>query len=190
MAAIRDIIGKKSKNSSTARDEASRLIEQNKSEAKRQLRADLEKELFSIMENHVSRSILEATMVFKAPDSQSENDQVLWPISIKWPKRDKRSNHPGNIDGEMNTDLILRYAVERITLPSGEALFRRLTRQSIVQDYFIHLFWLVKLKLFRHVNEDDKDEAWLLTQLSLIYSQLLTAVGQRAKVRVSLELSF
>jgi hypothetical protein len=159
------------------------LIEQNKSEAKRQLRSDLEKELFSIMENHVSRSVLEATMVFKSPDTRhSENSHAVFPIAIKWPKRDKRSEHPGNVDGEMNTDLILRYSVERIKLPSGEALFRRMMRLPIIQDYYIHLFWLVKLKLFRHINEDDKDEAWLLTQLALLYSQLLTAVGQRAKV--------
>lgn len=45
-----------------------------------------------------------------------------WPIPVKWPKRDPRCSQNQldvPVDGELNTDLLLHYAVERISLPSG-----------------------------------------------------------------------
>lgn len=182
---LKDLTGKKTK--SAHRAEKSRKSEQQKYEAKRQMRLKLEKDLQSDVDSYVTRSVLDGDLQFSAPDfdssepmDRSELDMTQFPIPIRWPARDSRSHNPENVDGEMDPDLLLRYGVERINLPSGEGLFIWLAKQQCIQQYFIFLFWMIKVKLFQNVNPDTNDEIYLLKKMSGQYSLIIEMLGERA----------
>ena len=72
----------------------------------------------------------------------------------------------------MDPVLLLRYSVEKINLPSGENMFRWLVRQSTIQQYFVYLFWLIKVKFFEK-DSDPENESFLLRGLSVEYVKIL-----------------
>ena len=72
----------------------------------------------------------------------------------------------------MDPTLLLRYSVEKINLPSGENMFRWLVRQTTVQQYFVYLFWLVKVKFFER-DSDPENECFLLRGLSVEYVKIM-----------------
>ena len=72
----------------------------------------------------------------------------------------------------MDPTLLLRYSVEKINLPSGENMFRWLVRQSTVQQYFVYLFWLIKVKFFEK-DSDPENESFLLRGLSVEYVKIM-----------------
>ena len=72
----------------------------------------------------------------------------------------------------MDPALLLRYSVEKINLPSGENMFRWLGRQSMIQQYFVYLFWLVKVKFFER-DSDPENETFLLRGLSVEYVKIM-----------------
>lgn len=72
----------------------------------------------------------------------------------------------------MDPTLLLRYSVEKINLPSGENMFRWLVRQSTVQQYFVCLFWLIKVKFFEK-DSDPENESFLLRGLSVEYVKIM-----------------
>ena len=47
-------------------------------------------------------------------------------------------------------------------------------------NYFVALFWLIKIKFFQ--NESDwNDEAYLLRMMSIQYSKVMDIIGSKAK---------
>lgn len=72
----------------------------------------------------------------------------------------------------MDPALLLRYSVEKINLPSGENMFRWLVRQSTIQQYFVYLFWLTKVKFFER-DSDPENESFLLRGLSVEYVKIM-----------------
>ena len=76
----------------------------------------------------------------------------------------------------MDPALLLRYAVERIHLPSGEIMFYWLGRQVRIQQYFVYLFWLVKVKFFER-STDCENESYLLRELSVEHVHIMELLG-------------
>lgn len=172
---LKDLRGKRSKSNLK---EKSLKSEQLKSEAKKALRLKYEKILQSNMESYMTRSIMDNDLAYHAPIDWSKESH--WPISIKWPENDQRSNNPENIDGVMDPHVLLQYAITRIVLPFGESMFRWILRQNCMINYFVAIFWLVKIKFFQ--NESDwNDEAYLLRVLSIHYSKFIEIIGTKAK---------
>jgi hypothetical protein len=173
-ANLRDLKGKKSKNN---QKERSKKFEQQKNEAKKMQRLKLEKDLAGNMEQFVTRSAHDPELNFTAPFNDTED--LHWPISIKWPDRDPRSLNPENAEGQMDPELILQYAVGRINLPACEPMFLWLMRQAIIQDYFVSLFWLIKVKFFQAISTTD-DEEYLIKSLSITFAKIIDLVALRA----------
>jgi hypothetical protein len=156
----------------------SKKSEAMKLEKKRQYRQKLEKELQLNIESYVTRSVMDPEMIFKTP---LPGEPVRWPIPLRWPSKDLRSRYPENADGEMRADVLLRYALERISLPSGEAVFRWVVSKTSVQDYFVNLFWLLKVKFFQKgVSAEEED--YLLSQTGGLYVKIVDEFTQRALV--------
>lgn len=139
---MRETKNKKSK--STNQTEKSKKSEQLKNEAKRINRMKIERKLTQNMDQFLTRSVMDGELRFEAPllvDAPPD-----WPVTVKWCAKDPRSKAAENVEGEFDPDLLLRYALERINLPSGKRLFSFLVRQPVIQRYFVHLFWLLKVK--------------------------------------------
>lgn len=170
---LKEMKSKKSKTQS----EKSKKSEQLKNEAKRMNRLKLEKELQGNMENFVARSVMDQELIFQAPERV--NEEAKWPIPMKWSTRDPRSENPENSDGEFDPDLLLQYALERISLPSGKKVFSWLIRQPMVQRHFVTLFWLVKVKFFDHFSEAEI-ETYLLRLMSIEYRRIMELLAIRA----------
>ena len=51
---------------------------------------------------------------------------------------------------------LLHYALEKIHLPSGEALCKWIIKQPVAQTFFIYLFWLIKVKFFQKDQPDPR----------------------------------
>ena len=82
----------------------------------------------------------------------------------------------------MDPALLLRYAVDRIHMPPGEGIFLWLCRQPSVQEYYVYLFWLVKVKFFER-SADSANESYLLRGLSIEHvrvMELLSSYGRGA----------
>ena len=185
---IREMKNKKSK--SLNQTEKSKKSEQLKNEAKRITRMKLEKQLQAVMDEDktvVTRSVMDPDQVIMAPSSL--HTPIEFPISVKWPARDPRSAEEGNNEGQFDPDLLLRYAIERMSLPSGKKMFSWLVRQSMVQNYFVHLFWLTKVKFFETTVREEV-EAYLLRQLSIEYKNIMELLAERAHAEHEKDFAF
>lgn len=171
---LREMKNKKSK--ALNQNEKSKRTEQLKNEAKRMNRLRIEKKLQSVMENFVTRSVMDTELVFKVPDTL--NKEPEWPVPLKWSSRDPRSALPENAEGEFDPDLLLRYAIERMNLPSGRKLFTWLIKQAMIQRYFVYMFWLIKVKFFEGENIQDQ-EAYLLRLISVEYRCMVELLASR-----------
>lgn len=180
---LRDMKGKKGKKSN--KTEHTKKKEAKQFEAKKLIRLRLEKELSANIENYITRSILEPELMYRVPASSVDIvldeisfddwallDRIEFPISIKWPAKNPRSKSVDNTDGEMDPDVILQYALERITLPSGEMTFRWLLKHSVCHEFFVHLFWFIKVKFFQK-GDSQKEECYLLSKISGYYVELV-----------------
>ncbi len=176
----------KNKNAGSNAREKFKKSEQLKNEMKKQSRLKLEKKLQANMEQFLTRSILDHDLVFKAPGG---DDPPLWPITIKWPARDPRSLLPENIEGQFNPELLLMYGVLRSNIPGSEGMFRWLMKQEMMQEYFIFLFWLIKLKFFQS-DASARDEAYLLRGSSVQYAKILELIASRAYTEHEKDFSF
>jgi Protein of unknown function len=155
-------------------------------------RQKIEKDLQLGMEGYATRSVMDPELDFHAPvlddgvdgvgEEELTRNYSAWPITIRWPDTDPRSKTPDNHDGEMRPDLLLRYGVEKIQLPQGDNMFRWLTRQQTLQNYFIPLFWLIKLKFFQHASIEPNDEEFLLKLMGAEYVKLIELLASRARV--------
>jgi len=178
----------KNKNKKTANQtEKSKKSEQLKNEAKRINRMKFEKKLQQNMESFVTRSVMDNELRFEAPimvDAEAD-----WPVSVKWSAKDPRSRITENNEGEFSPDLLLRYSIERITLPSGKRLFSFLVRQPMIQRYFVSLFWLIKVKFFESDNVEDS-ECYLLRLLSIDYRRIVELLAARAHAEHEKDFAF
>ncbi|RYH13660.1 hypothetical protein EON65_35090 [archaeon] len=172
---IREMKSKKSK--AMSQSDKSKRTEQLKNDKKRENRQRIEKKLQVAMESFVTRSVMDGDLTFELPDNLSEEPD--WPVAVKWCKDDPRSLKAENSDGEFNPDLLLRYSMERITLPSGRALFAWLLKQAVLQRYFVSLFWMIKVKFFESENCEER-EAFLLRLLSVDYRLIVELMASRA----------
>jgi hypothetical protein len=183
---MRELKTKKSKAGQN-QTEKSKKSEQLKNEAKRINRMKIEKKLQQNMESFVTRSVMDSELRFEAPimvDTEAE-----WPVSIKWCAKDPRSRTAENNEGEFDPDLLLRYSIERITLPSGKKLFSFLVRQPMIQRYFVSLFWLLKVKFFESENTEDS-ECYLLRLLSIDYRHIVELLAARAHAEHEKDFAF
>lgn len=116
---------------------------------------------------------------FRTPENV--HDPPIWPIAIKWCARDPRAATMEMVEGALDPDLLLRYALERINLPSGRKLFTALIKQPLVQSYFVSLFWLIKVKFFENDAKEQIEarEMFLLRLLSLDYRQFVEMLALR-----------
>lgn len=174
---LRDIKGKKNKASN--RIARSKKTEARRYEAKKMQRQRLEKELTANMESYVMRSVLDPELDLFLSKGETTPGAEQWPISVKWCSRDPRSQHPENSDGEMSPELLLQYAVERICLPSGDSLFHWFSKNASVQQYFVYMFWFVKVKFFRRENSKDT-ETYLLSMLSAEYVRMVELLSKKS----------
>jgi len=183
-ASLEDIFGSssatrfKGKKNTKAGGGAKRSSQQ-KYEAKKGMRQRLEKQLVTNMESFVTRSVLEPEVVFVAPLSLDE--AADWPIPVKYSAADPLAQRAENADGELDPELILRYALQKISLPSGEKLFGWLARQPALQHYYLYLFWLLKTKFFQQ-ESDLHNETYLLHHASRTYAGVLELLQGRTHV--------
>ena len=183
-SSLRDAKGKKGKKSN--RTEQTKKKEAKQFEAKKLTRLRLEKELSANLENYITRSVLDSELVYRCPETApvgtvfgddliktpTKDDKIEFPISIKWPAKNPRSKDFDNADGEMDPDIIIQYSLERISLPSGEVTFRWLLKHAVAHEFFVNLFWFIKVKFFQ--KEDSKqEENYLISKVSGYYVDLV-----------------
>lgn len=160
---------------------------QQRYEAKKAMRVKLEKMLVTNMESFVTRSVLEPEVIFVSPLAIDEWPR--WPISVRYSPADPLSSQTDNADGEMDPDLILRYALQRISLPSGEKMFRWLLKQPVVHHYFLFLFWLLKVKFFQQEG-DMYNESYLLHHLSAKYAMVMEMLQGRTHIEYEKDIAY
>mmetsp|Transcript_8566 Transcript_8566/g.14232 ORF Transcript_8566/g.14232 Transcript_8566/m.14232 type:complete len:912 (-) Transcript_8566:200-2935(-) len=182
---LREMKSKKSKTLNQT--EKSKKSEQLKNEAKRINRMKIEKKLQQNMESFVTRSVMDSELRFDAPPMV--NIEADWPVTIKWCAKDPRSVLPENNEGEFDPDLLLRYSIERINLPSGKKLFNFLVRQPMLQRYFVSLFWLLKVKFFETENVEES-ECYLMRLLSIDYRRIVELLASRAHAEHEKDFTF
>ena len=182
---MRELKSKKSKTMNQT--EKSKKSEQLKNEAKRINRMKIEKKLQQNMEGFVTRSVMDSELRFEAP--LMVNSEPEWPVSIKWSAKDPLSKTAENNEGEFDPDLLLRYSIERINLPSGKKLFSFLVRQPMIQRYFAVLFWLLKVKFFESDNVEDS-ECYLLRLLSIEFRRIVELLASRAHAEHEKDFAF
>jgi hypothetical protein len=177
-ATLREMKNKKNKNLNQS--EKSKRTEQLKNEAKRMNRMRIEKKLQLNMENFVTRSVMDNEYTFQIPETMK--DEIIYPVTVKWSLRDPRSTRIENPDGEFDPDLLLRYAIERINLPSGRKLFSWLVKQTMIQSYFVALFWLLKVKFFDIPDDPEIEdrEIYLLKVLAMEYRLIVELLASRS----------
>jgi hypothetical protein len=183
---MRETKGNK-KSKSTNQTEKSKKSEQLKNEAKRINRMKIERKLTQNMDQFLTRSVMDSELRFEAPilvDAQPD-----WPVTVKWCAKDPRSQTAENVEGEFDPDLLLRYSIERINLPSGKRLFAFLVRQPVIQRYFVALFWLLKVKFFESDNVEDS-ECYLLRMLSIEYRRIVELLASRAHAEHEKDFAF
>jgi hypothetical protein len=166
---------KKPKAKSGVNADHAKKEEQVKNNSKRINRLRLERKLQQITETFVTRNVNDK--MFQLPDYVDEEPK--WSVAVKWSSKDPRSALPENAEGEFDPDLLLRYALEMIELPSGRKLFSWLIKQTVVQSYFVLLFWMIKVKFFETEQVDEK-EVFLLHKLSREYRKLVEMLAQRS----------
>ncbi len=185
---LREMKSKKSK--ALNQSEKSKKSEQLKNEAKRINRQKIEKTLQLNMEGFVARSVMDTenySSKFHAPALVT--DEATWPITVKWAAKDPRSARPENNEGEFDPELLLRYGLERINLPSGKKLFSWLIRQSVIQRYFVTLFWLTKVKFF-DAEPTAEAEAFLLRAIAMEYRLIVELLAHRAHAEHEKDFAF
>lgn len=169
---------KNKKKAAQLKHEKSKKSEQLKHETSKINRQKIEKKLSQNMESFVTRSVMDPEMKFTVPNTAyAECD---WPVTVKWSPRDPRSKIVENTEAEFDPDLLLRYAIERISLPSGRKLFSYLVRLPVIQRYFIALFWIIKVKFFDHDDDIETIEAYLMRMLSADYRVIIELLAARA----------
>lgn len=166
----RDQKGKKSKTSTRAA--RSKKSEARKSEAKKLQREKLQKDLQTNTEAYVTRSIMDQDLDYKLPDHETKP-----PISVKWCSKDVRAQRPENAEGEMDPLLLLTFGLEKIQLPSSDAVFRWLVRQPMLHSYFVHLFWFIRVKFFQR-EVGPELEGHFLQVLSSEYVKIVEALSR------------
>lgn len=178
-SSLREMKGKKSKASN--RVARSKKTEAKRYEAKKLQRMRLEKELTVNMESYVTRSVNDSDLDFHPPARRGEEqeEEVVWPISIKWPRQELRSHSMEHVEGEMSPELLLLYALERISMPAGEHMMQKVFKNMSVQLYFIYMFWLVKVKFFLNDKEEGSEE-FLLQRLSGEYVKIVELLSKKA----------
>lgn len=179
----------KSKKSRTlAQTEKSKKSEQMKNEAKRLYRMKIEKDLQGIEKRNITHSAVDEAFRFLPPSAV--NIEAEWPVPVKWSKRDPRwVPESENSEGDFDPDLLLRYAVERINLPSGKKLFCFYARQPNIQRYFVSLFWMIKVKFFEN-GDLDESECYLLRLLSIEFRSIMEMIAGRAREEHEKDFSF
>ena len=130
------------------------------------------------MDNFVTRSVLDADIEYRV-DASQESGAEQWPITLQWPNRDPRSKAPDNADGVMKPDLLLLYAIEKMSLPSGENLFKWLIKQLPVQQEFVYLFWYTKVKFFQK-DAGIHQENHLMKRISLEHIKIVELLSKKA----------
>ena len=141
----------------------------------------IENILMENMENYITRGVLDKHMVLTVAricpphahvvhgghgghgehDNSHDHTEPIeghenWPISVKRQPKDPRSNTAVNQEGEMDPLPLLLYAIEKMSFPSGEQLYKNFFQFNFcAQDYFIYLFWFIKLKFFQRDMDND-----------------------------------
>mmetsp|Transcript_12494 Transcript_12494/g.18872 ORF Transcript_12494/g.18872 Transcript_12494/m.18872 type:complete len:727 (+) Transcript_12494:158-2338(+) len=167
--------GKKSKTTRVAH--RTKESQTKRYEIKKSLRQKHEKELTQNMEGYVTRSVNEPELDFIVPSNPQE--EIRWPISIKWPNRESKVSNMEGSEGEMNPELLLLYSLERINLPSGEGIFQWFFKYTAVQQYFVYMFWFIKVLFFQSENEAGA-EKFLLRKVGKEYVKIVELLSRRA----------
>lgn len=99
-------------------------------------------------------------------------DDISLPLSVRWPSYSERSKDSNNTDGKMNIDIFLKYAVDMTQFEIGEVTLHRLFKTQSLQEYYLVLFWFIKVRFFQQ-NTSLECELSLLSLLRLIYMDLV-----------------
>lgn len=192
-AAFRD--WKYKKVGGTAREKFKKS-EQQKNEIKKLIRLKLEKKMTNDVELYVTRSVLDNDLIFTIPSplntiianttatatsatpTTSNANANIFPIPVKYPSYHPNASLPDNSDGQMNPELLLQYAVIRTNLPGNDSMYRWLMKKTVIQDYFISLFWLIKIKFFQASATAD-DEQYLLKLASCDFIKIVDLIASK-----------
>ena len=112
-----------------------------------------------------TRSVSDDTLKFRLVASFDLGlfEDIYWPISIRWPTDHPKCSDEGNYAGEFDIDTLLRFSVDHIiNLPSRTVLLTCI-RIVNIQQYFILLFWYMKLLFF-----DDNTLSEVINTLSIL----------------------
>lgn len=201
--------GKKSKAST--RIARSKKSEAKKNDIRKSNRLLCEKNLTMNIDNYITRSVNDEELKFIIPErdislggvNQFGTAETIihapsydamsmkWPISVKWPTRDMVNQQGKNVeavDGDMDPELLLKYALERINLPSGESIFHHFLHNNCIQQYFLCLFWFIKTKFFQ--NDCDNEIKYLLHMVSNEYVKIIEYLSNKAKAESNKDFIF
>ena len=91
-------------------------------------------------------------------------DDIIWPISINWPNdHPKCIENKNNAEGDMDIDMLLRFSIDHIINLPYRTVLLTCIRIKNVQQYFILLFWYMKLILF-----EDQSNSSIIETLSIL----------------------
>ena len=147
-----------------------RRTDQRKLDEKKQERLKYERRLQSNLEHYVTRAVNELTYAVPLDDGggsvrsaaantlSSESNREPWPIPLQ--------------AQEMNPRLLLSYSCERISLPSGEKMFKHFVLGYLSCHLFVYTYWFVHCKFFQPDSEGEQH--YLLQHVAAIYVKMLS----------------
>ena len=170
-------------------------VELLKDDEKKQERVRHERKLQTNLEKYVTRAVNELTYKLPAEDDgdllpeedflsacssgggglgkrrrtrklnvgEEEEELERWPIPLE--------------ATEMNPRLLLSYACERVTLPSGFKVFKHFTLSPMSCQLFVYLYWYVHCRFFQ--DNSEKEQLHLLDQVARVYVKLLNSNSLR-----------
>ena len=115
-------------------------------------------------------------------------DQIIWPLSIRWPADNRRSrnNNSSNNKGELDIDMLLRYSIDQILNLPHRTLLLKCIRISCIQKYYVILFWYMKVKLFESYDKsaDILTLSTLQRLLTLEYNRIILHLDSDSKAKL------
>jgi hypothetical protein len=194
-SSMRETKGKKNKKN--VRSEQSKKSEARRSEAKRLIRQKLEKELSANIDTYITRSVLDDELEFRCPPNvmitqdlnsitptievrplSPNSSRREFPISVRWSSRSPRSLEPDNAEAEFDPELVLQYAIERMTIVSGESTLKWLIRYPVMHEFFVYVLWFIKVKFFQKENSFN-EERYLMHKVSTGYQDVVALISKK-----------
>mmetsp|Transcript_21175 Transcript_21175/g.31177 ORF Transcript_21175/g.31177 Transcript_21175/m.31177 type:complete len:632 (+) Transcript_21175:82-1977(+) len=167
--------GGKSKKRGISRIEAKR-----REKKKRTIQA-IQGELEANASRHLARAANSLRYrITKSKDQQGRQlvDEVNGK-GIKHAVPDKCNPHteewPIPLGNDMKPELLIRLSCEKIVLPSGESMLKRLALHSVSLNLYVYMFWFVHCRFFQ--PHSGKEQGYLLGKVAAVFPHFIASIS-------------